>query len=357
MVQFTFRKSYRISIKYRIMTEDTQHFSANDIRPRALEVGQQEAIRKDIEMLLSRKVEFVEVQCPACGALHTRDPFDKNGFSYATCTSCKTMYMNPRPTEDIIEEFLKKSENYAYWDKYIFPASDNARRKKIFVPRVDRLLEICKKYKIDRDAIMDVGAGHGTFCEELNKRKEFKRVVGVEPSTTWATTCRSKGVEVIELPIEKMNTKEHGFYDAITNFEVIEHLFSPREFLEQCGKFLKRGGLFVLTCPNGMGFDYMVLGENTLGIDHEHLNYFNPSSISLLLESCGFEVLETQTPGVLDADLVRNEIMDGTFDVSGQPFLKRILIDEWEKHGTAFQEFIQKQGLSSNMWIVARNTG
>ena len=39
-----------------------------------------------------------------------------------------------------------------------------------------------------------------------------------------------------------------------------------------------------------------------------------------------------------------------------QPFLKKVLLDDWEQLGVAFQEFLIQQGLSSNMWIVARKS-
>jgi hypothetical protein len=110
----------------------------------------------------------------------------------------------------------------------------------------------------------------------------------------------------------------------------------------------------ILTCPNGQGFDIETLGTVSSTVDHEHLNYFNPQSLAKLLTNCGLEILESFTPGKLDADLVRNKILSGEFDVSNQPFLKKILVDEWEQLGAAFQDFLVQQELSSNMWIVAR---
>jgi hypothetical protein len=74
----------------------------------------------------------------------------------------------------------------------------------------------------------------------------------------------------------------------------------------------------------------------------------------LLVRSCGFDVLEVQTPGKLDAELVRKKVLEGEFDLSDQRFLKQILIDKWEHVGEAFQEFLAGSQLSSHMWLVAR---
>jgi hypothetical protein len=62
------------------------------------------------------------------------------------------------------------------------------------------------------------------------------------------------------------------------------------------------------------------------------------------------------TPGELDAELARKKILAGEVDFTGHRFLRRVLIDEWDRLGTPFQTFLSENGLSSHMWIVARRT-
>ncbi len=188
----------------------------------------------------------------------------------------------------------------------------------------------------------------------MQSRNYFNRIVAVEPTPNLAETCRGKGLEVIEDVIENIETDDKGSFDVVVNFEVIEHLFSPRNFLDNCKKLLKPGGLLITTCPNGQGFDFRVLKEKCNSVDHEHLNYFNPCSLGLLLESSGFNVLESYTPGKLDAELVRNKILSGEFEVDKGSFLNQVLVERWEDVGNDFQNFLANSGLSSNMWIVAQ---
>jgi len=61
-----------------------------------------------------------------------------------------------------------------------------------------------------------------------------------------------------------------------------------------------------------------------------------------------------QTPGMLDAELVRKNLLAGALDVATQPFLRRVLIDEWERLGEPFQKFLADNRLSSHMMVVAR---
>jgi len=327
----------------------------NDIRPDSLMQGQHERFLADVRRLLSYKNDFVCVSCPACEKKTSSKIFEKYGLSYVMCSNCETMYINPRPSPQILKNYYSTSENYWYWNKYIFPATEDARRNNIFRPRVARVAEICGSYKIGADVLMDVGAGFGTFCEEVQRKGLFRRVVAVEPTPDLADTCRRKGLEVIEKTIEQVKFESETI-DVITSFEVIEHLFCPRSFLLSCASVLKKKGLIIVTCPNVKGFDILTLGTLSDTVDVEHLNYFHPVSLSYLLNTCGFEVLELLTPGKLDAELVRKKILNRELDVSTQPFLKQILIDEWERLGSSFQEFLASNQLSSNMWVIARKT-
>lgn len=331
-----------------------ENFSELQIRPIKLAEKHRIAMLMDISRLLSRYEEFVHVPCPACGVDEASPKFEKYGINYVECVQCRTFYVNPRPTPDLLAWFYRGSANYAYWNDVVFPASEEARRERIFVPRVDRLLELCRKYAVEMDSILEVGAGFGTFCTEVKARNAFARVVGVEPTPDLAETCRKRGVEVIEQPIEQVRFDANTLFNVVASFEVIEHLYAPKDFAEHAAKLLKPGGLLIMTCPNGHGFDIQTLGTASNTVDHEHLNYFNPDSLAGLLSRCGLEVLESFTPGRLDAELVRNKVLAGEHDISAQPFLKRVLIDEWERLGQPFQDFLAQQGLSSNMWLVAR---
>ncbi len=337
--------------------QKNENLSVEEIRPEAVMAGQRRAVTADVRRLLKDKNKFISVACPACSGKKSVYKYEKRGFRYVDCSTCGTMYMNPRPSMKVLEDFYRYSKNYAYWSSHIFPVSERARREKIFVPRVQRVLELCKKYGVKSKSLLEVGAGFGTFCVELSKRKIFKDVVAVEPTPDLAEMCRSRGVTVIEEPIEHIRFPEGKEFGVIVNFEVIEHILSPYDFLTSCNRLLSPGGLLLLTCPNGKGFDVETLGTKSDTVDHEHLNYFNPTSIRVLFERCGFDVLEVSTPGKLDADLVRAKVLNGTYSLKDQPFLKRVLIDEWDTLGERFQNFLVANDLSSNMWVVATKPG
>jgi SAM-dependent methyltransferase len=336
-----------------VTSKSARRLSEDDIRPEHLNAAKEAAYARDVERLLRHKSNFVQVPCPVCGSTDGRERWTKYGLSYIGCPECDTAYISPRPTPAMLEEYYRTSELYEYWNKYIFPASEEARRERIMRPRLNRLLDICSRHNAPHRTLVEVGPGFGTFAQEAVASGRFQRVLVVEPAPSLAATCRSRGLEVIEQPIEQVRLPDGGA-DVVAAFEVIEHLFSPREFLNACARNVVPGGLLLLTCPNGRGFEVEVLGPLADTIDTEHLNYFNPASLSRLVSDCGFEVVEVLTPGVLDADIVRNKVLAGKFDLSGQRFLEIVLLERWDELGAALQDFLKEHLLSSHMWVVGR---
>jgi 2-polyprenyl-3-methyl-5-hydroxy-6-metoxy-1,4-benzoquinol methylase len=342
------------------MSADNQRapMTENDIRPSELLGDQARLFAEDVARLVRHSKDFVRRRCPACDSDANTRKLDKAGLRYVTCDACETFFANPCPTPAHLDEYYRTSKNYEYWSKYIFPASEPARREKIFRPRVERVLKICETFAIPTRTLLEVGAGFGTFCEEMKRAAKFKRIVAVEPTPSLAENCRKRGLEVIERPIEHLRASDivadGEQIDVIANFEVIEHLFSPRDFVQKCADLLSPGGIFIVTTPNSLGFDVMELGEHSTAIDAEHVNMFHPNSLAMLLDSCGFEVIQKQTPGELDAELVRKGMLAGHIDSGTRPFLKRVLIDEWTSLHEPFQRFLSANLLSSNMLLVGR---
>ena len=143
-------------------------------------------------------------------------------------------------------------------------------------------------------------------------------------------------------------------FDVIASFEVIEHIFDPKNFLSKAYSLLKENSLLIMTFPNYNGFDISTLMNVSDSIDHEHLNYFNAESIDMALKEAGFKNINITTPGVMDVDLVRNKILDGKF--KPDPFINEVCINRYDEIGGKFQKFLINNKLSSNMMVIANKT-
>lgn len=323
----------------------------NSIRPKNLMVEQKKAMHADIEWLKNRSKGFIDVECPACGSSSSKLLYKKYYFSHLLCKNCGTQYVSPRPTKALLEGFYKNSVNYAYWAKYIFSASEDVRKEKIFKPRAQFLINCLKKKKI-KGKLLEIGAAYGYFCEEIKKFKYFDKVIGIEPTPDLANILRSKKINVIESVYEeaKLNFK----FDVIVNFEVIEHLFNPKEFLQWCFTNLNPGGCLYLTCPNIGGFETTVLGKDSDTVDHEHLNLFNTASIKTLAENVGFEKILVSTPGVLDYDIVKQAYLSKKINKNRLgAFLLSLIESESLDAEKKFQQYLIKSNRSTHMMLMA----
>lgn len=326
----------------------------NEIRSDEFKEMQQQAYKNDISRLHNRLHEFVAVDCPACGGKNATFRFEKYKCKFLECQECATLYMSPRPTPDVMNDYYSNSENYAIWNKYIFPKSEASRREKICRPNLERMIEECKKLGKSNPAFLEIGPGFGTFSVLAKESGFFSTVSVVERTPSMAEACRSKGLHVIESALEEVENEFFEAADVVVCFEVIEHIFDPIEFLAGVSRMLRPGGLFMFTCPNGKGFDTEMLQEASPSVDTEHVNLFNPESAAVLLERAGFEVTSAETPGRLDVELVRRAVLANEVKLTDDPFWKTLLVDKFETAAPSFQRFLVEQNLSGNMRIIAR---
>jgi SAM-dependent methyltransferase len=136
--------------------------------------------------------------------------------------------------------------------------------------------------------------------------------------------------------------------------DLIEHVYDPQSLLEECYRSLKPRGYISIATPNGEGFDFKIIKEKTKNITPpEHLNYFNPYSIDLLLKKVGFIPISIETPGILDVDIVRKE-RDSGFPLTDKNEYINLILSQDKTIIDNFQKFIANNKLSSHMLVIAQ---
>lgn len=335
----------------KLKNHDSKPLNENDIRPKNLMEDQKKAMNADIEWLKNRSKDFINVKCPACGSNNSKPLYKKYYLNHLVCQNCFTQYVSPRPTKVVLEDFYKNSLNHAYWAKYIFSASEDIRKEKIFKPRALFLKENISS-RHENGNLLEIGAAYGYFCDEVKKLNLFKKIIAIEPTPDLAQVLRNKKIDVIESSYEEaqLNIK----FDVIVNFEVIEHLFDPKEFLQWCFNNLNPGGCLYLTCPNIGGFETVVLEKESDTVSHEHINLFNTDSIKVMVENVGFEKVVVSTPGVLDFDIVKQMYISKNINKNRLgPFLLNLIESESLDAEQKFQKYLINSNNSSHMMLIA----
>lgn len=141
--------------------------------------------------------------------------------------------------------------------------------------RFNHQVEILKKHlSIENAKVLDIGCGGGLFLSLL--KREGTETVGIELSDSRAQYAATKNnLEIHKYPIEsefwQKDYQDH--FDAVTLWDVIEHVNYPVQTLQCAVNVLKNGGLLCIDTPCRDSF-YHQIGELTYRLSAGRLPTF-----------------------------------------------------------------------------------
>jgi SAM-dependent methyltransferase len=130
--------------------------------------------------------------------------------------------------------------------------------------------------------VLDFGCGYGEFLQMAN-------LFGLEAVGVDRSSARRGGAGItIHAELDEVS----GTFDAITMFEVLEHLDAPLEILECLRERLPSGGLMIVETPDCTGVTG-ITSEQDYRLIHplDHINAFTPASLVSIMDRAGFEVI------------------------------------------------------------------
>ena len=291
------------------------------------------------------------VPCPACGA-QGDFTFNKHGFSYEECPACQTLFVSPRPPAADFFHYYQGSASARYFATTFYWETAEARREKLWRAKAAMVQDMLKKHGADRHGVFDIGGGYGIFAEEY-QRLTGVAVTVIEPGPELAQICRKKSLAVVESFLENVRAEQLlAGPKVFVSFELFEHLHDPGIFLQRLSSLMQSGDLFLFTTLSGMGVDIQALWNESNSISLQHLNFFNPKSIRLLIERAGLRVLTVETPGKLDIDILFNNRM-----LIKDRFWRNFVVQASPEERQEWQNFIAAHGFSSHMFIVCEYSG
>ncbi len=238
------------------------------------------------------------VACNLCGSADARLLYELPDYllgrpqaraSLVRCIVCGLIYQSPRPSpEEMVAHYPPEYDSY-------HPETADGPGSWLLRRAVQYGLDKRARYVTRRAGggrLLDIGCSTGLFLNRMKTHGSWE-LYGVEINRQAAETARQQyGLEVFVGTLEQAGYPDESF-DAITLWDVFEHLHDPLRSLHEIHRILKPDGVLVLRVPNGASWDARLFGPHWAGLDApRHLYVFTPETLRRMLAEAGFAVDE-----------------------------------------------------------------
>jgi 2-polyprenyl-3-methyl-5-hydroxy-6-metoxy-1,4-benzoquinol methylase len=211
---------------------------------------------------------------------------EHNGLGVVRCNECGHGYVWPVPDADFIDAIYHDAVYYRGSPDSIgfrdYASLEGARRR-----MYDRHLSRIEQ-EVQPGRILDVGCATGDFLKVARSRGWD--VLGVDPSAA-RELVQAAGIALVGRTVHDAEVAE-GQLDAISFWDVLEHLPDPVADLVKARQLLRPGGVVAVTVPDSANYVARLSGRRWFGYKTagEHLQFFTKASLQLALEKAHFSV-------------------------------------------------------------------
>ena len=228
---------------------------------------------------------MVDLHCSICEAAPLGEKFARGDWRYFACPECGHARLTPLPAPQEMaalydESYFHDSQTGGY-DDYL---KDESLHRLNARDRLKRLARAGAK----AGRLLDVGCAAGLFLDEA--RSAGWQVAGVDCSA-WARHAAAEkfGLSAYS-SIAEARAAVEGPFQAITFFQVLEHLGEPGDALREAAESLDERGVLVVETWDRESLVARLCGENWQQITPPSvLHLFSRRSLKRLAEDCGFE--------------------------------------------------------------------
>lgn len=228
--------------------------------------------------------------CFSCGGHASRWLFTKFGYPIVKCDTCDMVYCDFIPSQKELAEYYSEGYFKGSPDRrgYYDYAADESLLKASFLPK----LRLVNRFAPRIGSLLDIGCAAGYFVElAIGQGWE---ACGLEISNFAANMARRRGLPVVNGTSPAMFKAEH--FDAITMWDVVEHLPDPLEFLREANRVLRPRGVVSLCTGRIDSLVAKLWGRHSRIFNPpQHLTFFSRRSLERVLKLAGFRVLKLLT--------------------------------------------------------------
>lgn len=136
---------------------------------------------------------------------------------------------------------------------------------------------------------LEVGCGNGALIEIIDAKSRY----GLELDKFAAERVDKNLVDVriVNLEDYASDAINHGVFDLVLAFEVVEHFPNPISFVTSCNKLLKSGGMLVGSTPNSKRWWLDVQSREPFDVPPNHFVSFSNKQMKDILIDHGFQIL------------------------------------------------------------------
>jgi 2-polyprenyl-3-methyl-5-hydroxy-6-metoxy-1,4-benzoquinol methylase len=179
---------------------------------------------------------------------------------------------------------------------------------------------------VARLRVLEVGCGEGYGTALL--AGSASSVVGVDYDALTATHAAASYPQasfvrgnLAALPFARSS------FDAVVTLQVIEHVWNHREFVRECLRVLRPGGLLVVTTPNRLTFS----AGSDVPLNPFHTKEFTAAELTELLRRNGFDVTDVlglhAGPRLVEYDRLHGGFVDAQIAVPQRDWSAQLAAD------------------------------
>lgn len=237
------------------------------------------------------------VACPACGAPPNSPLTLANGSPLRQCPACKLAWWDWPPFDPSAfydREYFQSEQAAKGYDDY---ASLEPGVRRTARARLARIAALRQRFasRLLNDGrpprMLEIGCGTGCFLDE--SVRQGWDADGIEVSEYAAAQAAERGLAVTCGPLEEIDLPADE-YDCVALWDVIEHMRDPAGSVRRAAAALKRGGLLALSTGDITSWCARLSGRHWHLFNlPEHLFFFSPRSLELLLAGAACRLVET----------------------------------------------------------------
>ena len=217
------------------------------------------------------------VYCPACSSNRIADRWPTTRCrakkTIMWCGSCGFGWQHPLPTPEEIRFYYDHSPTYNFHD-----AGEKTVGFQRRIRRINRLVS-------NPGRLLDIGSGLGDFLNlAINSGWE---ATGIEPQASAAKVCQERFGVKPRISVFDQIDFEPGIFDAVTVWDVWEHVHNHLEFIDRCISLLAPEGLLALSVPNASGYPARLFRGRWRYVMFTHLNYFKMAYVDSIMARRG----------------------------------------------------------------------